>query len=83
MLLQELLVPLFEGKFSSRNECFKRSSRISPAVVDAHFQLERVLVEGQPITEYINKTYQEALNLNNRKLRKKWSNAHGRLHNYY
>lgn len=61
----------------------KVSSWISPAVVGAHFQLENVLVQRLPITAHINKTYQEALNLNNRKVRIKWSNAHARLHNYY
>lgn len=60
----------------------KVSSWISAAVVGAHFHLGRVLLQRLPIAAHINKTYQEALNLNNRKVGMKWSNAHARLHNY-
>lgn len=83
MLLQELLAPLFEGTFSSRSKSLKVKSWVSPAVVDGHFQCSRVLVGRLPITAHINKTYQEAFNLNNREVRIKWTNAHARLRNYY
>lgn len=73
----------FDGTFSSRIKSLILSSHFSPAVVDADFQAERILVERQPIAKYINKTYREALNLNNRKVWTKWSDVHGRLHNYY
>lgn len=82
ILLQELLVPLLrvhlvlEAKHSHCS-CFYL------AVVDTDFQTASILVERLPIAKYMNKTYREALNLNNRKVWTKWSDVHGRLHDYY
>lgn len=70
----------FEGTFSSRSKTLIPRSL---AVVDGDFRTERILVERLPIEKYMNKTYREALNLNNRKVWTKWSDSHGRLYDYY